>query len=123
MERASWLDALDRLLRQYLPPALAARCRLTNVRDGRLVFLVSAGSWHSALRLHGPKLIEAARGAGLDAHALIVKVATMQPIPRDRTPPAPLSPAARDALRAAASSVSDAELRDQLLRLASLAES
>lgn len=122
VERSHWLDALDWQLRQSLPPPLASRCRLTNVRDGRLVFLVEAGAWMSALRLRGDALIEAARLLGVEAKALTLKVATMQPVPPDFTPPTPLSPAARDALRAAACSVSDPELQEQLRRLASLAE-
>lgn len=122
-ERAQALDALDRRLRQSLPAGLAQRVRLANVRQGRLVFLVGAASFATALRLHTPELLRAAREAGVEASALTVKVATMQPVPPDPTPRTPpLSSTAGDELRAAADSVADAELRDQLLRLAILAE-
>lgn len=122
-ERAQALDALDRRLRQSLPVELAQRCRLANVRQGRLVFLVNTASLATALRLHTPELLRAAGEAGIEASALTVKVATMQPVPPDPTPRTPpLSTAARAELRAAASSVTDPELRDQLLRLAILAE-
>lgn len=121
--RVRWLNALDRLLRQCLPPPLDQLCRLANVRNDRLVFLVSSPAVGAKLRLHTPDLLVAARSAGVEAESLIVKVATMQPVPPDPTPPKPLSPAARDALRATADSVSDPELRDQLLRVAFLAES
>ena len=123
VQRSHWLDALDWQLRQSLPPPLASRCRLTNVRDSRLVFRVEAGAWANALRLASDRLLGEARKLGVEAHALTLKVATMQPVPADLTPPTPLSPAARDALRAAAAAVSDPALRDQLLRMASLAES
>ncbi|MCK7593952.1 DciA family protein [Pseudomarimonas salicorniae] len=122
-ERAQALDALDRRLRQSLPHELAQRVRLANVRQGRLVFLVSAASLSTALRLHTPELLRAAREAGVEASTLTVKVATMQTVPPAETPRAPpLSSAAGRELRAAAASVADPDLRDQLLRMAILAE-
>ena len=121
IERAKQLDALDRRLRQSLPPALAAHVRLGNVRDGRLVFLVSSPVWKAKLRLHADALRDAAAAAGLQASGMTVKVATMQPVPPDAAPRTPLSPAARETLRAAAFATADPELRDQLLRMASLA--
>lgn len=123
VERAQALDALDRRLRQSLPAELARRVRLGNVRQGRLVFLVDSAALVTALRLHTPELLRAAGEAGVEASALTVKVATMRPVPPDPTPRTPpLSSAAGDELRAAACSVSDPDLRDQLLRLAILAE-
>jgi hypothetical protein len=121
IERAKALDALDRKLRQSLPPTLAAHVRLGNVRDGRLVFLVTSPVWKAKLRLHADALRDAAAAAGLQASGMTVKVATMQPVPPDAAPRTPLSPVARDNLRAAAAAVADPELREQLLRMASLA--
>lgn len=121
IERAKTLDALDRRLRQSLPPALAAHVRLGNLRDGRLVFLVSSPIWKAKLRLHADVLRDAAAAAGLTACGMTVKVATMQPVPAGTTSHTPLSATARETLRAAAATVSDPELRDQLLRMASLA--
>ena len=122
-ERAQALDALDRQLRQSLPAGIAQHVRLANVRQGRLVFLVKSAALATALRLHTPELLRAAGKAGVEASALTVKVATMQPVPPDPTPRTPpLSSTARAELRAAADSVTDPELREQLLRLAVLAE-
>lgn len=121
IERARMLDALDRRLRQSLPAALASHVRLGNVRDGRLVFLVSSPIWKAKLRLHADVLRDAAAAAGLTASGMTVKVATMQPVPAGTTSHTPLSATARDTLRAAAATISDPELRDQLLRMASLA--
>jgi hypothetical protein len=95
--------------------------RLGNVRGDKLVFLVGSPVWKAKLRLHADVLLDAARAAGLQPSGLTVKVATMLPVPPDAAPRTPLSAAARDALRAAAHSVADPELRDQLLRMASLA--
>lgn len=120
VERARWLDALDPLLRQCLPATLAGQCKLANVDDMNLVFLVNAPVWKAKLRLHADALLDAAAAAGLKARTLVVKVSPPVPdIPSGTGNARPLSEAVRDSLRATAQSVSDPELRDQLLRLAS----
>ena len=122
VKRAQWLDALDRRLRQSLPAPLNQHCRLANVREDRLVFLVETPIWKARLRLHTDALLSAAAAAGLPARSLTVKVATMPPGPPGVTPHKPLSPAASDALRAAASATDDPGLRERLLALASMAK-
>ncbi|HEX5694581.1 MAG TPA: DciA family protein [Arenimonas sp.] len=119
VERAHWLGELDPVLRQSLPATLASQCKLANVDDKYLVFLVSAPVWKAKLRLHADALLDAAAAAGLKARTLVVKVAPPEPaIPADAVQARPLSEAVRDSLRATAQSVSDPGLRDQLLRLA-----
>lgn len=122
VERAHALGALDRRLRQSLPENMANQCRLANVRDGRLVFLVNSPVWKTRLRLHADLLLEAAAAAGLPARELIVKVAPMLTVPPEQASHSPLTPAAAAALRDAALQATDPELRQQLLALASLAE-
>lgn len=119
VERALWLEALDHTLRQCLPSSLSQHCRLGNVREGTLVFLVGSPVWKAKLRLHADLLLERARAAGLPARELLVKVATVQSVSPDRTPPPPLTQAARDALREAAESVADPEIRARLRNMAS----
>lgn len=114
------LHALDRQLRQCLPHDVAAECSLANVHPDRLVFLTSSPAWKARLRLHERDLVAAAAVAGIQVGRVVVKVATMRPRPPDPTPTKPLSQAARDQLRAAAQSIADPELREQLLRLASV---
>lgn len=123
IERAMQLQALDRQLRQSLPEPLASHVRLGNLRNDKLVFLVDAPTWKARLRLHANALLDAAAAAGIHTDGITVKVATMQPVPPDAAPPAPLSAAARKTLRAAAAAIQDEELKSQLLRLASLADS
>ena len=124
VERARWLDTLDPLLRQSLPATLAGQCKLANVDDKHLVFLVSAPVWKAKLRLHADALLDAAAAAGLKARTLVVKVSLPAPPPNPGAANCrPLSEAVRDSLRATAQSVSDPELRAQLLRLASHARS
>lgn len=120
VERAQWLAALDRLLRQSLPAPLADQCALANVDDKHVVFLVRAPVWKAKLRLHADALLGAAAAAGLKARTLLVKVAPPEPaIPGGTGQAKPLSEAVRESLRATAQSVADPELRAQLLRLAS----
>ena len=119
VERARWLDALDPVLRQSLPATLADQCKLANVDDKYVVFLVSAPVWKAKLRLHADAVLAAAAAAGLKARTLMVKVSAPGPaIPTGSGPVKPLSEAVRDSLRATALSVSDPGLRDQLLKLA-----
>jgi hypothetical protein len=120
VERARWLDALDPVLRQSLPATLADQCRLANLDDKCVVFLVSAPVWKAKLRLHADAVLAAAAAAGLKARTLVVKVSAPGPaIPTGSGPAKPLSEAVRDSLRATAQSVSDPGLREQLLKLAS----
>ncbi|MBB5208792.1 DUF721 domain-containing protein [Chiayiivirga flava] len=121
VERAAHLRTLDKQLRQSLPEPLASHVRLGNVRDGRLVFLVDSPVWKAKLRLYADVIRDAASAAGISASAMTVKVATMLPVPPDAASPSPLTQAARDALRAAAATVEDPELKSQLLTMASVA--
>jgi hypothetical protein len=122
VQRAMMLGELDTKMRQSLSPTLAAHCRLANVTDRQLVFLVDAPVWKAKLRLEGPLLQELAAAAGFAARTLVVKVfpegwteSSVEP-----TAGRPLSSAARESLRATALSINDPELRAQLLKLASL---
>ena len=119
VERARWLDALDPVLRQSLPATLADQCKLANVDDKYVVFLVSSPVWKAKLRLHADAVVAAAAAAGLKARTLMVKVSAPELSPPTGSGPAkPLSEAVRDSLRATAQSVSDPGLREQLLKLA-----
>lgn len=118
--RAQWLDALDAHLRRSLPPALAGHCRIANVREDALIVLADSPTWRTAVQIHGDTLLNVARAAGLDLRKLIVKVSATAPLPEHARLPAPLSTAARAALRSAAEATSDPALRAQLLALASV---
>lgn len=89
VRRAMWLDAVDQLLRPFLPPVVAAHARLANVRGDRLVFVVDAPAWHARVRLATRELVDAARSVGLDVAGVSVRT-TLQPL-------RPLPPAARSA--------------------------
>jgi hypothetical protein len=122
IDRARALGALDLRLRQSLPEPLASQCRLANVREGRLVFLVNSPVWKAKLRLYADSLMAAAAEAGIRAVELTVKVAPMLTVPPEQASHTPVTPAAAAAFRDAALQATDPELRQQLLALASLAE-
>ena len=104
-----WLDALDRLLRPFLPASLATHARLANVNGPKLVYLVDSPIWNAKLRLAAPGLIEAARSNGLDVNELKVRTTTQPLLPpaRMETTVLPLSATAPDSLRAALASLRD----------------
>jgi hypothetical protein len=120
IQRAQALGRLDQLLRQHLPPALAGQCRLANVDQDRLVYLVNAPVWKNKLRLMADVLLDGAAAAGYPARALVVKVVPTLPDSPEATIGKPLSEAVRESLRTTAQSVNDPDLRAQLLKLASL---
>ena len=109
VRRALWLDALEQQLRPCLPPALSPHCRLGNVTGGKLVFIVDSPVWRAKLRLAAPELIELARSIGLAATEVTAKITTqpLQPIQTAGRTVKPMSAAARDALKAALSSLDD----------------
>lgn len=107
VQRAIWLDALDRALRPHLPASLAAHARLANIDGARLVYLVDSPLWNASLRLAGPALLEAARANGLDVRELRVRTTTQPLFPPARVETAvrPLSASAPEGLRAALASL------------------
>ena len=122
VEHTRLLEALDQALRGALPPTVAPQVRLANVRGARLVFLASSPAVATRLRLMQDALTAAAsRFTGTTIDQLTVKVAPMPPRPHGSPPRKPLSSAAAEHLRRAASVLDDPELRDLLHRLASLA--
>ncbi len=120
IQRAQALGRLDQQLRQNLPAPLAANCRLANVDEDRLVFLVSAPIWKNKLRLMADVLLDSAAAAGHPVRTLVVKVVPTFSLSPESVVGKPLSEAVRDSLRATAQSVNDPDLRAQLLKLASL---
>jgi hypothetical protein len=122
IEHARLLEALDLALRGALPAELAGLVRLANLRGSRLVFLASSSAVATRVRFMQDALTAAAsRFTGTAIDQLTVKVASMPVVPRDPAPRKPLSTAAAEHLRRAASVLDDPELRDLLQRLASLA--
>lgn len=112
LRRALWLDALDRQLRPHLPPSLAGHCRLANVKDEQLVFLVDSPVWHAKLRLAEQQLLVAARSVGLKVTRVTPKTTTTSlhsPMPKNPGQSKPVSAATHKGLREALASLQDIE--------------
>ena len=122
-KKASELDALDRALRQTLPSPLREQVRFANLRDSRLVFLATTPAWASRLRFSQTQILSTAHALGVHATMVTVKVAPLPSVPVEPDRTKPLSAAAGRHLKAAAASLSDPELRNLFLELASVAES
>ena len=121
-KKTGTLEALDRALRQTLPSPLREQVRFANLRNDRLVFLASSPAWASRLRLMQTQILATAHAIGTCASSVTVKVAPQPPVATTPDRSKPLSPAAATHLRAAAASLSDPELRNLFLDLASLAQ-
>jgi hypothetical protein len=123
IERARLLDALDVALRDALPPPLARQCRVANIRGARLVVLASSSTVAARLRTVQTELLDAAnRLANIRLSELAVKVAALPALSQSQIAAKPLSTAAASSLNDAAAILADPELRDLLLRMASMAE-
>lgn len=110
VRRALRLDALEQQLRPCLPPALALHCRLANVSNGKLVFLVDSPVWRAKLRLAAPEILNLAQSLGLAVTEVTAKVSTLPAAPIPSTPPKVLpatAAASRDALQAAFACLDD----------------
>lgn len=109
VRRGLWLDALEQQLRPCLPPPLADHCRLANVSNGRLVFLVDSPVWRAKLRLASPELVNLAQSIGLAVTEATAKVGTIPAIPGSTSVRniLPMSTTSREALQAALASLND----------------
>ena len=114
LRRALWLDALDRQLRPPLPPSLASHCRLANVKDEQLVFLVYSPVWHAKVRPAEQQLVDAARSLGLKVTRVTPKTTTTSlhsPMPKNPGQSKPVSATTHKGLQAALASLQDIESR------------
>lgn len=121
-EKMDSLQALDRLVKDYLPKPLATHCRVINFDKGRLVLAVENSSFATQLNFQKPDLLSRLRTVprfsgliGINHH--------VQPAPtvasalrRDRRgrPPRPLGPLALESLSSLAEQVQEPELQASL---------
>jgi len=121
--RARELDELDRRFRQALPAPLNERLRLAGLRGDRAVLLAPSPAWAARARTATPRVLAVLRTLGISADSILVKVVSEAPVrgePVASVPP--LSAASARHLRLAAKAISDPDLRDLFLELASFAE-
>ena len=92
LRRALKLEQLDSQLRPFLPGRTGEHCRLANINEDALVYVVDSPVWHAKLRLSERALIAAARSAGLAVTHLKVKTDKEVLMRKAQTEPKPTSP-------------------------------
>lgn len=98
LQHAQWLASVDQQLRPHLPFPLQTHARLTNIRDGALIFLVDAAIWHQKLRLIAPDLLVAATTLGLKVSRVQIKTQVAVPLPPPIARKPPLSDTGKAAI-------------------------
>ncbi|MBS0432790.1 MAG: DUF721 domain-containing protein [Proteobacteria bacterium] len=121
--RARALEELDRRFREAMPPPLNERLRLAGRRGNHAVLLAPTAGWATRARAAAPRVLAILRSLGINADSILVKIVPETPAAGDvRASLPPLSAASAQHLRQAAKAMSDPELRDLFLELASFAE-
>ena len=123
LNRHEPIDLLQQIWSRAAPDYLQQVCSVRQYHDGHLVLQVHSQIWVSRIRQQERTLIRQLRQtrdfAGLNTIKLeVVPRQTSVRHRRRRPQRPPLSDQARSSLKASASSVSDPELRQVLLRLA-----
>lgn len=98
LQHAQWLASVDQQLRPHLPFPLQAHARLTNIRDGALIFLVDAAIWHQKLRMIAPELLATAQNMGLNVSHVQIKMQIAPPMPLPSAQRSPLSTTGKAAI-------------------------
>jgi len=110
LRRAGALGEVSRVVRGVLPPAIADKVHVGNVRDGVLVLITATSAVASRLRLDGPRIKEALAEKGLPIQSVRAKVNPTFVPPPEAPPaeaPVPLSDHARNELLKAAAELGE----------------
>ncbi len=118
--QAERLSALDKMLNERLPSALAAHVRLATIRDGCLVLLADSPVWATQLRHHTPAILsdlpEAPEFAGVKSIRIRNYLGTVER--RQARKAASMGPGTALAMETQAESIPDPALRAALKRIA-----
>lgn len=120
-DRAAELGALDEKLRNCLPPELAPRVHVANVRDDCLVLQADGAAWATRVRYKTPEILAQLRALPEFAHVRSVRVRKRPAGVHRRPPPAApraMSSTVAAALTGSAEAIDDTELAQALARLA-----
>lgn len=121
--RARALEELDRRFREAIPPPLNEHLRFAGQRGNRAILLAPSAAWATRARTAASRVLSILRTLGVNADSVLVKVISETPARGASTASLPpLSAGSAQHLRHAAKAMSDPELRDLFLELASFAE-
>ena len=122
VSQARALLGLDGLIQELLPDALKTHCRVLSVRDQTLVLAADSPVWAARLKFHSSQLVKQLnrqQTVKLRTVRIRVRPPEKQVATERRNAPLKLGISSATALRQAADSVSDPDLKSALLRLAS----
>lgn len=74
LARARRLEAIEALVRSWLPAALAAQVTVANLRDDTLVLAVKSAAWATKLRYEIPAVLAAAKRHAATSEVRDVKI-------------------------------------------------
>ena len=121
VSQARALLGLDGLIQELLPDALKTHCRVLSVRDQTLVLAADSPVWAARLKFHSSQLVKQLnrqQTVKLRTVRIRVRPPEKQLVTERRNTPLKLGINSATALRQAADSVSDPDLKSALLRLA-----
>jgi hypothetical protein len=121
VSQARALLGLDGLVQELLPDALKTHCRVLSVRDETLVLAADSPVWAARLKFHSSQLVKQLnrqQTVKLRTVRIRVRPPEKQLVTERRNTPLKLGINSATALRQAADSVSDPDLKSALLRLA-----
>jgi hypothetical protein len=121
VSQARALLGLDGLVQELLPDALKTHCRVLSVRDETLVLAADSPVWAARLKFHSSQLVKQLnrqQTVKLRTVRIRVRPPEKRVATERRNAPLKLGISSATALRQAADSVSDPDLKSALLRLA-----
>lgn len=121
VSQARALLELDGLIQELLPDVLKTHCRVLSVRDETLVLAADSPVWAARLKFHSSQLVKQLnrqQTVKLRTVRIRVRPPEKQLVTERRNTPLKLGINSATALRQAADSVSDPDLKSALLRLA-----
>ena len=121
VSQARALLGLDGLIQELLPDALKTHCRVLSVRDQTLVLAADSPVWAARLKFHSSQLVKQLnrqQTVKLRTVRIRVRPPEKRVATERRNAPLKLGISSSTALRQAADSVSDPDLKSALLRLA-----
>ncbi|HET7611508.1 MAG TPA: DciA family protein [Rhodanobacteraceae bacterium] len=120
--RARVVDLVSQRIVPCLPTPLRDHVGFAGLRNDRLLLLVESPAWATRARMDRARILAAVHSLGFAASSVAAKVAPCLAPSSDSAAPRPLSSRGAQTIRAAASAISDPELRACFLELAAAAE-
>ncbi|HET7931029.1 MAG TPA: DciA family protein [Rhodanobacteraceae bacterium] len=116
--RARDVDRLSQRIVPVLPVPLREHVWHAGLRNDRVLLLVESPAWATRVRMDQSRILAAIHSLGLAATSVTATVVPLPIPPADSATPCTLSSRAAETIRAAATAITDPELRALFLELA-----